>query len=191
MARCPNALAIALAAISISSATIATAFSAGNACEAEIIRASARYNVPAGILYAVGLSETGRKGSMHPFALNIEGRTVFAGSRQDALRAFDDARRSGRKLIDLGCMQINHHYHARKFATLGDMLDPARNVDYAARFLAELHQRHGNWSMAVARYHAGPNNDPAQKRYVCRVIANLVATGFGNWTTEARRFCNP
>ncbi len=44
--------------------------------------------------------------------------------------------------------------------------------------------------MAVARYHAGPDNDPAQKRYVCRVIANMVATGFGNWTRNARDFCN-
>jgi soluble lytic murein transglycosylase-like protein len=45
--------------------------------------------------------------------------------------------------------------------------------------------------MAVARYHAGPDNDPAQKRYVCRVITNMVATGFGKWTTNARTFCNP
>jgi soluble lytic murein transglycosylase-like protein len=44
--------------------------------------------------------------------------------------------------------------------------------------------------MAVARYHAGPNNDPAQKVYVCRVIANMVAVGFGKWTSNARAFCN-
>lgn len=181
----------ALVTGSISSAAFDTAFAAGNACEAEILQASAKYGVPTGILYAVGLAETGRKGSMHHLALNIEGRTVFANSRQEALRTFANARRSGKKLIDLGCMQINHHYHAEKFPSVGDMLDPAHNVDYAARFLVELHARHGNWSMAVARYHAGPNNDPAQKRYVCRVISNLVATGFGNWTGQARSFCNP
>jgi len=43
--------------------------------------------------------------------------------------------------------------------------------------------------MAVARYHAGPDNDPAQKRYVCRVISNLVATGYGKWTPTASEFC--
>ena len=47
-------------------------------------------------------------------------------------------------------------------------------------FCRELKARHETWTMAVARYHAGPNNDPAQKRYVCRVIANMVATGFGH-----------
>lgn len=184
-------LRIALAAACISSAATFAAHAAGaNACEAEILRASERYGVPAGILYAVGLTETGNKGSLHPNALNIEGRAVFARSPQHALSEFENARRNGIKLIDLGCMQINHHYHADKFDGVGQMLDPRRNVDYAARFLTELKARHGSWSMAVARYHAGPNNDPAQKRYVCRVIANMVATGFGEWTQNARNFCN-
>lgn len=168
----------------------APARAAGNPCEAEILRAAARYHVPAGILYAVGLTETGRKGSLQPFALNIEGRAVFAASAQEAEIEFDKARRNGARLIDLGCMQINHHYHAEKFPSLRHMLDPHQNVDYAARFLSRLKERHGSWSMAVARYHAGPNNDPAQKRYICRVIANLAATGFGQWTPQARSFCH-
>lgn len=184
-------LRIALAAISISSAGSASALAAGsNACEAEILRAAERYGVPAGILYAVGLTETGRRGSLHPYALNIEGRAVFATSAAQAVAAFEEARRNGATLIDLGCMQINHHYHAEKFAGVRDMLDPRRNVDYAARFLVQLKRRHDTWAMAVARYHAGPDNDPAQKRYVCRVITNLVATGFGKWTPQARDFCH-
>jgi soluble lytic murein transglycosylase-like protein len=188
LAKC---LQISLAAVCISSAASGPTQAAGaNACEAEILRASARYGVPAGILYAVGLTETGNKGSLHPNALNIEGRAVFARSPQHALDEFEKARRDGIKLIDLGCMQINHHYHAEKFDGVREMLDPRRNVDYAARFLTELKARHGSWSMAVARYHAGPNNDPAQKRYVCRVITNMVATGFGEWTQNARSFCN-
>jgi len=69
------------------------------------------------------------------------------------------------------------------------MLEPRANVRYAARFLKQLKAREGSWTMAVARYHAGPDNDPAQKRYICAVIRNLVATGFGEWTKEARRFC--
>lgn len=43
--------------------------------------------------------------------------------------------------------------------------------------------------MAVARYHAGPHNNPAQQRYVCTVIRNMVATGFGQWTGNAKSFC--
>jgi len=158
-------------------------------CEREIIAASRKHGVPVGILYSVGLTETGRRGSLQPYALNIEGKTVFAGSLAEALETFYRARRAGRKLIDLGCMQINHHYHQGEFSGPRAMLNPRQNVDYAARFLVDLKRRHKSWTMAVARYHAGPNNDPAQRKYVCRVIKNLVATGYGQWTRPARAFC--
>ena len=182
-------LATGLAAAFISSATVCGAYAA-NPCEPEILNAAERYDIPVGILYAVGLTETGNKGSLQPNALNIDGKAVFPRSRAEALATFDQARSEGARLIDLGCMQINHRYHGDDFRSVSDMLDPHRNVDYAARFLVKLHTRHETWSMAVARYHAGPDNDPAQKRYVCRVITNMVATGFGKWTPNARTFCN-
>lgn len=158
-------------------------------CEREMMRAAKLYGVPLGVLYAVGLTETGRKGSLQPYALNIEGRAEFANSPTDAIHRFERARAGGAKLIDLGCMQINHYYHGEKFASLNDMLEPHQNVEYAAKFLKDLRLREGSWTMAVARYHAGPNNNPAQKRYVCAVITNMVATGFGAWTQESSSFC--
>jgi soluble lytic murein transglycosylase-like protein len=161
------------------------------ACESEMLRASKQHGVPLGMLYAVGLTETGRAGSLQPYALNVEGKASYGLTLDQALQLFDAARRSGAKLIDLGCMQINHYFHAEHFTSVRDMFDPAKNVDYAARFLKQLYAREGTWTLAVARYNAGPNNNPAQKRYVCRVIANMVATGFGQWTPPARRFCDP
>jgi len=152
-------------------------------------RAARRHNVPLGVLYAVGLSETGRKGMLNPYALNVDGRTVLARDVRDAVARFSDEKRKGAKLVDLGCMQINHRYHGEKFASVEVMFDPSRNVDYAARFLKELHSREGNWTMAVARYNAGPNNVAGQKRYVCSVIGSLVTSGFGSWTSNARSFC--
>jgi soluble lytic murein transglycosylase-like protein len=121
--------------------------------------------------------------------MNVEGKAVFSNSAAEAIQRFEEASRGGARLIDLGCMQINHLYHRENFSSLEGMLNPRTNVEYAARFLRELKTRHETWTMAVARYHAGPNNDPAQKRYVCRVIANMVATGFGQWTPGARTFC--
>ena len=182
------AAAVVLAAFTSSVAPTA-ALAGQNVCEREMTRASKKYNVPLGILYAVGLTETGVKGSLQPHAMNIEGRAYFAVSAEDAIRKFQSAQRNGARLIDLGCMQINHHYHRAKFASLRAMLEPRTNVEYAAHFLTELKAREGSWTMAVARYHAGPNNDPAQKRYVCAVIRNMVATGFGSWTANSRAFC--
>ena len=159
------------------------------ACERFMVKASADENVPLGVLYAVALTETGQKGLLHPFALNIEGRTVLTKLAGEALAEFTKARQDGVKLIDLGCMQINHFYHGHNFPSVAAMLDPALNVSYAARFLRDLRTREGSWTMAVARYHAGPNNNPAQKRYICAVIRNLVTTGFGNWTPASHKFC--
>jgi soluble lytic murein transglycosylase-like protein len=158
-------------------------------CEREMAAAASAEDVPLGVLYAVGLTETGSKGKLNPYALNIEGKTVFASSEREAMAEFRKARKSGKKLIDLGCMQINHHYHGGEFESVSSMLDPHRNVRYAARFLKKLRGQEGSWAMAVARYHAGPDNDPAQKRYICAVIRNLVTSGFGAWTPEAQRFC--
>jgi soluble lytic murein transglycosylase-like protein len=162
-----------------------------SSCEREILRAAPRHGVPLAVLYAVGLTETGRAGTLSAYALNVEGTPYFASDLADALAAFEAARERGAKLIDIGCMQINHFYHASAFAEVADMFDPARNVDYAARFLLSLYRREGTWTMAAARYHAGPNNDAAQKKYVCRVIGNMVASGFGAWTPEAVGLCQP
>ena len=86
-------------------------------------------------------------------------------------------------------MQVNYRYHGEKFASVSQMFDPSSNVDYAARFLRELRTREGSWTMAVARYNAGPNNDPAQRKYVCAVIRSMVSAGMGAWTAAARVLC--
>ena len=182
-------LRFALPVALVLATSISEVKASGGVCEREIEAAARKYGIPEGILYSVGLTETGRKGSLSPFALNIEGKTYFATSQGEALQRFTMAKSGGAKLIDIGCMQINHHYHGGEFASLDAMFDPRSNVEYAARFLKALHDRHETWTMAVARYHAGPDNDPAQKQYVCRVISNLVASGYGKWTPAASRFC--
>ena len=50
----------------------------GSVCERFMEQYSKQYGVPLGILYAVGLTETGRKGSLQPYALNVDGRAIFS-----------------------------------------------------------------------------------------------------------------
>jgi soluble lytic murein transglycosylase-like protein len=184
-------LAALIVAAAFTSSPIVTAAGDGSGlCEREMVLAAGKHGVPLGMLYAVGLTETGRGDTLRPYALNIEGRAFYDDDKRAALRRFADARAAGSRLIDIGCMQINHHFHGKHFASAELMFEPAANVDYAARFLKELKAREGSWTLAVARYHAGPHNDAAQKRYVCRVIANMVAAGFGAWTTQSREFCS-
>jgi soluble lytic murein transglycosylase-like protein len=158
-------------------------------CEREMAQAASKYGIPLGILYAVGLTETGAGGHLHANALNIEGDAVYSLSREQAIARFHAAQAADRRLIDVGCMQLNHYFHGKSFASVGEMLDPHKNVDYAARFLKELRAREGGWTLAVARYNAGKNNDSAQKRYVCAVLARLAESGFGAWTPRSSAFC--
>jgi soluble lytic murein transglycosylase-like protein len=162
---------------------------AGNVCEAEMARAATAHGVPLAVLYAVALTETGQRGALQAYAMNIHGRPVFNTTLDEALATFAAARQHGETLIDIGCMQINHHYHGHSFSRVEEMFDPAQNVDYAARFLKQLYQREGVWTATVARYHASPANATAQRRYVCAVIRNMVASGFGAWTSDAAAFC--
>ena len=160
-------------------------------CEHEIATAARRYDIPLAVFYAVGLNETGVRGRLQPYSMNIDGRASSNGSLEEAMSRFKAAKIAGARMIDIGCMQINHPL------PFGEQLRLARarcsirrlNVDYAARFLRELKQRERTWTMAVARYNAGPNNDPAQRKYVCGVLTKMVASGFGAWTESARNFC--
>ncbi len=141
------------------------------------------------MFYAVGLLETGGRDGLQPFTMNIEGRSAPNATLPAALATFEAAHRRGATLIDIGCMQINYRWHGKNFASVTEMFDPAHNVDYAARFLKELKTREKTWTLAVARYNAGPNNNAAQKQYVCGVIRKMVNSGFGSWTVNARSFC--
>ena len=137
-------------------------------------RAAALHGVPLNVLYSVGLTETGRRGELSPYDMNVDGQAVHSANLAEAMARFAQAKGRGAKFIDIGCMQINHRFHGADFRSLSEMFDPARNVEYAASFLKTLRAEEGNWTLAVARYNAGPGNPAAEKTYVCSVIRLTV-----------------
>ncbi len=183
------ARACLLSLLALSSKTPVAVAADLNSCEREVARVSKRDGVPVGVFYAVGLVESGHKGRLEPYALNVEGKPFFAHDLADGMRIFSQSRQRGARLIDLGCMQINHHYHGKQFSSPEAMFDPKLNVEYASKFLLELKARYQTWTMAVARYHAGPDKTAEQKRYVCAVAGRMVSSGLGQWTLAARAFC--
>jgi hypothetical protein len=154
-----------------------------------MIIAANSHAVPVAVLFAVASTESGQKGALRAYALNVDGRPIFSESLEEAIESFTKARQHGARFIDIGCMQIDHRFHAKNFQSLQDMFDPHSNVQYAAKLLGDLKAREGSWTSAVARYHAGPGNSRAQKSYVCAVIANMIGGGFGSWTREATDYC--
>jgi hypothetical protein len=69
------------------------------ACEREMTRAAALNGVPLNVLYSVGLTETGRKGELSPYDMNIDGKDVHSATLAEAMASFAGAKAQGAKLI--------------------------------------------------------------------------------------------
>lgn len=127
-------------------------------CIAAIRQAEAAHGIPTDLLLAIGLQEAGMsyKGSMTiwPWSLNVEGRGVRFDTRAEAEAFLASELAQGRQSIDVGCLQINLRWHPDAFPSPAAGFDPARNADYAARFLRGLYQETGDWLEAAGHYHS-------------------------------------
>ena len=119
-------------------------------CERAIAAGARAVGVPQEVLHAISLTETGRPdgGRLRPWpwAINREGQGHWFANRAEA---FDFARASlaaGRDSFDVGCFQINYHWHGQKFPSLEAMFDPEAGATYAARFLQRLYLENGSGS---------------------------------------------
>lgn len=128
------------------------------ACIAAIRKAEAAYGIPTNLLLAIGLQEAGMsyKGSMTiwPWSLNVEGRGFRFDTRTEAEAFLSDELAQGKRSIDVGCLQVNLRWHPDAFPSPTEGFDPARNADYAARFLRGLYLETGDWLRAAGRYHS-------------------------------------
>ncbi len=115
-------------------------------------------NVPLDVLVTLALVESSRdKGAglaPWPWAIHTQGRGHWANTRADALAIAQAALDGGTRNIDLGCFQINYHWHGAEFSSLDAMLDPTSNARYAAQLLRAHHDRLGSWDAAVGAYHS-------------------------------------
>lgn len=127
-------------------------------CEQAAHRAAAESGVPADVLLAIALVETGRAidGQMRPWpwAANAEGRGHWFASAEEAAAFARQRLARGRPSFDLGCFQINWRWHGMHFDRPEALLDPLISARYAARFLARLHDELGGWEAAAGAYHS-------------------------------------
>jgi len=150
-------------------------------CERAARTAAAETGVPVDLLHAITLAETGRRhgGILRPWpwAINLGGRGQWFDTRAAALDAARHALDQGRGDFDLGCFQINWHWHGRHFPSVQALLDPLTAARYAAGFLARLRDEFGTWDAAAGAYHS---RTPAlAARYGAR-IAHLRTTRAAN-----------
>lgn len=145
------------------------------------------YGIPAGLLYAMSVVESGRGGVPWPWAINRAGQAVFAPTREDALKLMRDDAGAVREDVAIGCMQIYLKWHVQAFPVPEEVLEPSVNVAYAAHYLRALRDRYGSWVEAVRHYHG--SDAAAQTAYLCRVLDWRVRLGYQRVTAEMTRLC--
>lgn len=124
--------------------------------------------IPRGLLSAIVSIESG----FNPTAINIEGKSVIANNKSEAIKTIKNAVNQGVTNIDVGIAQINYRWHKDNFKNIEEMINPTANIEYAGKLLSSLFKQHGTWHKAIRHYHsANPNHHNQYSRKV--VIAWL------------------
>ncbi len=129
-----------------------------NLCNRHFAYYEKTFNIPTNLLRAVSIVESGLAGeqgtSPWPWTFNAQGKGYFFKTKREAVAAVRALQRRGVSSIDVGCMQINLHYHPNAFGSLEEAFNPENNIAYAATFLQNNFARYNNWKSAVAAYHS-------------------------------------
>jgi hypothetical protein len=140
-------------------------------CTEHVLEAEQELNIPRGLLLSIALVESGQDGSPQPFAMNLDGKTVYSDSASEARSHLLDKQGRVRQNATVGCMQLSVQHHRANFRPVERILDPSANVWYAARYLKRLRADSGSWSVAVARYNGGSRSQ--QREYTCKIYQHL------------------
>ncbi|MSP87909.1 MAG: lytic transglycosylase domain-containing protein [Alphaproteobacteria bacterium] len=152
-------------------------------CAAAIDRVELEERIPRALIRAIALTESGRRiedrqaNFAWPWTINANGEGRYFSTKAAAITEVKRLRAAGVGSIDVGCMQVNLHFHPKAFDSLEDAFDPARNVAYGAKYLKELQQLRRSWGDAVAYYHSA--NSEHSVPYRDRV--------YKAWNTERQR----
>lgn len=143
--------------------------------------AARQAKVPAAVLYAVALQESGitRRGRLvpWPWSLNVAGSPRRYATQAEACADLQRVlRHAPSTRVDVGLGQVNVGYHGHRFEHPCDLLDPYRNLATAAEILREHHTPGEDWLVAIGRYHRPAGGAPAARyrRSVHRHLARLL-----------------
>ncbi len=171
---------ILLAAFALPSIVHAEKPSDSAICGESVARQERLGAIPKDILNAISQIESGRKTakdkaiSAWPWTVNVAGKGYYFDSKEKAINFVQLQQAQGIKSIDVGCMQINLHYHKEAFKDLNEAFDPETNTAYAAEFLSDLYREHKSWLVAVGHYHsATPAHNIPYRNKVAKKLASL------------------
>ncbi|PRA63159.1 transglycosylase [Pseudomonas sp. MYb187] len=153
---------------------LALAFTGATAVHADALPppayqlAAARAGIPASVLFAIALQESGTPLRGHlmpwPWTLNVAGTSQRFARRDEACAALKLALiRHNPKRIDVGLGQTNLGYHPDRYRSACDALDPRANLAVTAELLRAHYADSGDWVVAAGRYHRPAGGTPAAR----------------------------
>lgn len=157
-------------------------------CSSQFAYFEKKYNLPKDSLHSISLQETQKRHSkfniqmVWPWTVNVAGRGYHFNSRDEAIRFTRQKQAEGAQSIDVGCMQINLKYHPDAFGSLEQAFSPRRNIAYGAKFLREKYTSHGDWNIAVGKYHS--STESHSKKY--RENVSRLARGMEDYRDKMR-----
>lgn len=107
-------------------------------------------NIPKGLLLAISKIESGS----YPYMLGDNGKPIKSATLEESARILKQKLKSGTTNLDVGLMQLNYKWHRKAFNSIEDMLNPIKNIAYAAQLLNSLKNQHGDWQTAIRYYHS-------------------------------------
>lgn len=153
-------MAASAAALAGESASRDVSYDDRTICAAATAAAERATPIPAQLLHAISLVESGRQDDATqesfawPWTIMAEGKGRYLPSKDAAIREVEALQARGVTNIDVGCMQVNLHFHGDAFQSLEEAFDPISNVAYAAQFLMMLREEYRSWTVAVKHYHS-------------------------------------
>lgn len=146
--------------------------------------------VPATVLYAVALQESGlrlrQRHAPWPWTLNVAGTARYYATRRQACSALLMAlRQHAAKRIDVGLAQINLGHQRRHYQHPCELLNPYLNLTIATTLLREQRRAGESWLPAIGRYHR-PAGGAAAAKYRRSVRKHLARLYSPSSTTGSR-----
>ena len=129
-------------------------------CQMAVVRMEEKYKIKNHLLETILSVESGTWNQQKsrfeawPWSVNVNGKGYRYKTKDEAVAAVKKFQKQGYKSIDVGCMQINLKFHGREFESVEDAFEPQKNVEYSAKFLANLYKKYGNWQKAATTYHS-------------------------------------
>lgn len=145
---------------------------------------AAEAGIPASVLYAVALAESGRTIKVGgekvfrpwPWTLNLGGKGRHYESREQMRSALYRYLSAGNKSADIGIMQVNWRYQKRLLKDPYRAMDPYYSLRIGAQILADCRRRAKDWHEAIGCYHSPGKSSASRQRaerYTQRVSVHL------------------